>query len=263
MHSEKVVISSSSFLHKQASIASGALLAILFGCCPRENIRRAQDLSPLRVSIAPTQSSVRIRHLRYIRSAPSGLSKETEQPLIEQEMERVKTRLSDNFAAKVSSSAILAVAPLDAEAGIFLTVEAYGRVPGKWLFYLVGSGVVEAAVQGIIVEKATGNQWLALGVSAEELASESLTWIGGSFVTNRFLTPIVLSCRIERLSDHKTIWSKHIVSLYSRKIIARLPANQRQQREMQLAGVSDHALSELLNAIEKSSEKIRRRLAAH
>lgn len=258
----KAFISFSRFLLKQPFLALGVALSVLFGCASGASVRRVPTLPTLLISISPAQSSVRIRHFRYIHSAPPSVDKGSERSLIEQEMERVKRRLTDDFTAQVSSSAIFVTAPSDAEAEVFLKLEAYGRVPGKWLFYLVGSGVVEAAAQGLIVERATGNQWLAIGVSAEELASESLTWIGGSFITNRFLTPIVLSCRIDRLPDHKTIWSKHIVSLYSRKIIARLSSDQRQQREHQLAAVSDHAITELIHFLEKSSNKIRRRLDA-
>jgi hypothetical protein len=238
-----------------------ALACLLTGCAPRAIVRSTSDNPSLRFVLSPFQSSVLIRHLKYIHQAPKDLRRDEEKLLIDQEMTRVKSSLTDDFAAKLSSSPVFMLTPAaGAEVEIRVKLEAYGRVPAKWLIVLVGSGAGEAVAQGVIVAEATGVLWLAAGVSAEEMASESLTWLGGAFLTNRFLTPIILSCHVVRLRDHKTIWSKHIFSIYSHKFISKLPPDQRVRREYQLAAARDHALEKLTDALKRAWPKIARRL---
>lgn len=223
-------------------------------------IRPTADNPPLRVFVSPADSGVRIRRFKSIHTAPGPLDRAAEKTLIESEMTRVKRSLTDDLATALSSSTVFVpVARDDAEIAIHVKLEAYGRVPGKWLVVLVGSGVVEAFAQGFIVERVTRNQWLALAVGAEELTSECVTWLGGAFVTNRFLTPILLSCRVVRVRDHRTIWKKHIATIYSRKIIARLPRDQRRRREAQLAALTAHAVDELGVSLRKAWPTIARR----
>jgi hypothetical protein len=234
---------------------------LLASCAPRAIVRPTPDDPPVRFVLPTFQSLVHIRRLKYIHQALTHLSKDEEKSLINQEMKRATSSLTDDFAAKLSSSSVFIPTPANgAEIEIRVKLEAYGRVPGKWLVILVGSGAGEAVAQGVIVAEATGLKWLAAGVSAEEMASESLTWLGGAFLTNRFLTPIILSCDVMRLRDRKTIWSKHIFNLYSRKIIALLPPDQRYRREYQLTALTGHALEKLVTALKQDWPKIARRV---
>lgn len=223
-------------------------------------IRPTVDNPPLRIFISPADDSVRIRRYKSIHESPSHLDRAREKVLIETEMAQVRRSLADDLSTALSSSTVFVpVAREEADVAIHITLEAYGRVPGKWLVILVGSGVVEAFAQGIVVEKVTRNHWLALAVGGEELVSECLTWLGGAFVTNRFLTPILLSCRVVRIRDHKTIWTKHIETLYSRKIIARLPPDQRHRRESQLAALTAHAVDKLASSLRSAWPAISRK----
>jgi hypothetical protein len=240
------------------SYVIGAFGAMTFiGCMPKPLVRATGQLSPVKVSISPFESAVHIRRLRYIKGASKEIPKEQESSLVQQEMNRIKLILAEDFAARISSTPFfVATSTMDAEIEADVTLEAYGRVPAKWLAILVGSGVVEAAFQGVVFAKATGNKWVAIGIASEETASEGLTWLGGAFLTNRYLTPVIFSCRVVRKRDHKTIWSKHVFRLYSRKTIASLPPMERNDRAAQLRAVADKALDDLTKAFTKAGPKI-------
>jgi len=85
-------------------------------------------------------------------------------------------------------------------------VAGYGRVKRKWILLMAGSGLVEGVAQGVATASVTGNALLGAGVAAEEVASESLTWIGGSWLWNKYLAPVTLEGRMWRVSDGRLIW---------------------------------------------------------
>ncbi len=232
-------------------------ITTLTGCMPKPLLRPSETRPPIRLAIVPFESSIHIRRLRYIQTVSEDVPKERERSLIQEEMNRVKLILAQDLAEKVSPSPYFIVtSTVEAEMDARVTLEAYGRVPAKWLMILVGSGIGEAAFQGFVFAEATGNKWVGVGIGTEEAASEGLTWLGGAFLTNRYLTPMIFSCRVVRRRDHKTIWSKHVFSLYSRKTIASLPPEARNDRAAQLRAVADKALDKLAKALMKTGPKI-------
>ena len=68
--------------------------------------------------------------------------------------------------------------PADASLYLMLKLSGYGSIKTKWKNILIFAGAVEAVVQGIAVGVASQNEWLGLGVAAEEMTSEYLTWNG-------------------------------------------------------------------------------------
>jgi len=85
-------------------------------------------------------------------------------------------------------------------------ISGYGHIKRKWIALLFGSGVIEGVTQGVAVSDATGNPALGLGVGAEELASEGLTWIGGSWFWSKYFSPVTIEGRMWRVSDGRQIW---------------------------------------------------------
>jgi hypothetical protein len=85
-------------------------------------------------------------------------------------------------------------------------ISAYGKVKRVWVALLFGSGVAEGITQGLVVASATGNPVLGAGVGAEEVASEGLTWVAGSWFWGKYFAPVTLDGRMWRVRDGKLIW---------------------------------------------------------
>jgi len=87
-----------------------------------------------------------------------------------------------------------------------IDVSGYGHIKRRWIVLMVGSGVIEAVTQGVAAADATGNPVLGLGVGAEEMTSEGLTWIGGSWFWAKYFAPVTLEGRMWRVRDGRLIW---------------------------------------------------------
>jgi len=77
---------------------------------------------------------------------------------------------------------------------LYLTIElsGYGSLKEEWKDVLVGTGIAEGIIQGIIVGAATANPWLGVAVGAEEITSEYLTWNGVDWVLGEAYAPVTL-----------------------------------------------------------------------
>jgi len=85
-------------------------------------------------------------------------------------------------------------------------VSGYGKVERKWVLLMAGTGLVEGVAQGVATAGVTGNPVVGAGVAAEEIASESLTWLGGAWLWNKYLAPVTLEGRMWRVRDRRLIW---------------------------------------------------------
>lgn len=73
-----------------------------------------------------------------------------------------------------------------------IELSGYGNIKRKWKLLLIGSGAIEALVQGIVVTAATDNPWLGFAVAAEEMTSEYLTWNGVDWLFGETYAPVTL-----------------------------------------------------------------------
>jgi len=85
-------------------------------------------------------------------------------------------------------------------------VSGYGRVERKWVLLMAGTGLIEGVAQGVATAGVTGNPVIGAGVAAEEIASESLTWLGGAWLWNKYLAPVTIEGRMWRVRDGRLIW---------------------------------------------------------
>ena len=93
-----------------------------------------------------------------------------------------------------------------ADIAIAVDVAGYGRVKRKWILIMAGSGLIEGVAQGVATASVTGNPLLGAGVGAEEIASESLTWLGGGWLWDKYLAPVTLEGRMWRVRDGRLVW---------------------------------------------------------
>jgi len=84
------------------------------------------------------------------------------------------------------------------DSGLYLYVEisGYGAIKKKWKRILIGTGAVEAVIQGVVVGAAT-TPWVGVAVAAEEMGSEYLTWNGVDWLLGETYAPVTLEAQLE------------------------------------------------------------------
>ena len=87
---------------------------------------------------------------------------------------------------------------------LYIDLSGYGSLKKRWKTLLIGSGIVEGIVQGLVVGSATHNPWLGIGVGAEEITSEYLTWNGVDWILGDSFAPVTLEGEL-RYQD-RIIW---------------------------------------------------------
>lgn len=75
---------------------------------------------------------------------------------------------------------------------VLIELSGFGSIKKEWKLFLIGSGAVEAIVQGVLVSALTQNPWWGVAVAAEEMASEYLTWNGVDWIFGETYAPVTL-----------------------------------------------------------------------
>lgn len=116
--------------------------------------------------------------------------------------------------------------------------------------YLIGLGVVEGVVQGVVVGKAATG-WA--GVAVAEIAQEVLTWGGGAALSKIFYSPVTLEGCLVNTADGKVLWHDTAFASTDGKALKRLPEKERARKETQLALTVAKAEKELLDDLLKEA----------
>ena len=163
---------------------------------------------------------------------------------------------ADLTSGALTTNQIMAIGgQLNAEAVLVVKVSGYGKIQKKWMVILIGSGVVEGTVQGVVVAAATSSPWAGIGIAAEEILQEVLTWGGGVFLFNRIFTPVILEAELVSTSDGKTIWKDTAFARINRKGLKQLPEDERKKKEVRLKLTAEKAAQELVKNLNKKAAK--------
>lgn len=146
---------------------------------------------------------------------------------------------------------------LKADAFLRVRVEGYGHIKRSWMIYLLGSGMIEGLVQGIAVSFAVGphQQWIAAGVGAEEALQETVEWLGGAYLFDRFFTPVILKGELISAKTGKVFWKKTVMNTRDSADLKKLPKKDRAKKEFRLKVVADAALKDIARSAEKAAAK--------
>lgn len=260
--------------------ATTALVMLLCGCATWPEHGVTPDAGGrVRIAVLPVENRAEIAKLGDIVTLPATPADGSQQ--IAQRMaavtDDITTAIERQLAASpyfevVDHTAVLKVlgsgddaltperlrqlqSSLDVQAVLAVQLSGYGRLKRKWLFYLIGSGVVEGAVQGIAVGKATGSAGAGLAVWAEEILQESLTWGGGAYLFNRRFAPVILEGGLTSTADGKTIWSDTAFANLDTKALKRRLKAERDRKEVQLQVTTEKVTRELVKALLKTVKK--------
>lgn len=259
----------------------------IMGCATWGNHGIGLTSAKVPIVMMPVQNTVQIKHLKDIRTvidSERDATNETEQVAAQMHVavddigRCIVTNLSrsDYFQIIPPEQTEAAVAALDvdltsgalttnqikaiggqlnAEAVLVVKVSGYGKIQKKWLVLLIGSGVVEGTVQGVVVASATSSPWAGIGIAAEEILQEVLTWGGGVFLFNRIFTPVILEAELVSTSDGETIWKDTAFARINRKGLKQLPEDERKKKEVRLKLTAEKAAQELVKNLNKKASK--------
>lgn len=258
------------------------------GCATWQDHGVALDSAKVPIVMMPVQNTVQIKHLKDIRTVADSerdqlATNESEQVSAQMRIAAddigycIATNLSSNYFQVISPEqveqtlAALSSDPasgtlttnqtkaigeqLDAQAILVIKVAGYGKIQKKWLVLLIGSGVVEGTVQGVVVASVASSPWAGAAVAAEEIIQEVLTWGGGAFLFNRIFTPVILEAELVSTSDGKTIWKDTAFARINRKALKQIPEDERKKKEIRLKLTAEKAAQELVKSLNKKAAK--------
>jgi len=263
------------------------LLLGITGCATWQDHGVALDSTKIPIVMMPVQNTVQIKHLKDIRTVTDSerdATNETEQVAAQmrtaaddigyciatnlsggdyfriipsEQVEQTLAALSfDADSGTLTTNQTQAIGEqLDAQAILVIKVAGYGKIKKEWMFLLIGSGVVEGTVQGVAAASVSGNAWVGLGLAAEEILQEVLTWGGGVFLFNRFFTPVILEAELISTSDGKTIWKDTAFARINWKALKQLPGDERGKKEVRLKLTAEKAAQELVKNLNKKAAK--------
>lgn len=140
------------------------------------------------------------------------------------------------------------------QAILVVKVSGYGKIKKKWLVYLLGSGVVEGVVQGVLAAKLVKNNWVGLVVGLEEIGQEILVWGGGSYLFDQHYAPVTLESELISTRDGKSIWDDTVFVSVDKDAIEKLPKQEQNKKEKQLLLTAQKAINKLVEDINKKAK---------
>jgi len=228
------------------------------------------------LALLPVQVTAQARHLAALTSqtdVADGAGQD-EVTAIRRELTRVGEQRGGALAQRLAAlpalmlvdpgrvAAVVEAAPqagaaawgreLGVAAVLEVTLSGYGAIPRRWQWWLIGTGVAEAVVQGVLVAQVIHNPWVPWAVGLEELGSELLTWGGGAWLFNARYAPVVLEARLVASRDGRVLWDDLVMVGVDRKALKRLEPAERERREVVLAVTASRAEQKLARGLKKA-----------
>ncbi len=137
---------------------------------------------------------------------------------------------------------------IDNSSDLYLTIElsGYGSIKKKWKRVLIGTGIAEGIIQGVVVGAATHNPWLGFAVGAEEIGSEYLTWNGVDWILGETYAPVTLEGSLLYIKDQKIIWKD---SSFVTENEDELDDVEKKDKSLQLRASLHKAITELISSL--------------
>ncbi len=130
-----------------------------------------------------------------------------------------------------------------------IDLSGYGKIKRQWVSFLFKMGLLEALSQGIIVYAATHNTLLSFGVAGEEVASEYITWYGGSSLFSSVYEPVTIEGHLYRKGSNKVLWRRIVVVTKNKKAYKKLSEKNRKDKKIILKINLEKAETEFFSSL--------------
>jgi len=137
------------------------------------------------------------------------------------------------------------------QAVLVVALAGYGKLEKKWLTYLLGTGIVEGVVQGVVAARLANNTWVGVAIAAEEIGQEFLVWGGGSYLFSQHYSPVTLEAQLVSTADGMKVWDDTVFVSIDKDAIKLLPEAEQKKKEVQLKLTANKAIIELVGNINK------------
>lgn len=268
------------------AVGPACLLLLLSGCATWSKHGLApRPPDKIRVAVLPLRIEVAIKRLKNIETMPKGAKPPSnEKELIERKMRQAADDITSDIEARLRASYFFEVVPdsdvrkaletaglaastsaltapqtqelgktLGAQAVLVTKLSGYGSIKKRWLFYLIGSGLVEGTVQGVAAAAVVSSPWAAVAIAVEEVAQETVVWGGGAFIFGKTFSPVILESRLISVADGNSVWSGTELASNNRKGVKALPKEDRGKRELRLRLTAQKAAANLVKALDKKA----------
>ena len=259
------------------------LVCLLPGCATwaQHGVTAGQN-EKFRIALMPVEVTAEIGKISDIMTSPPAVSDENK--FIQEQRQIVSNQLTQALHTRLSESSYVEIVPIepteasteiiapaapqawspeelaklkissDVQAVLLVKLSGYGKMKRKWLAYLIGSGVVEGVVQGVLAAKLVDNTWVGIAVALEEVGQEVLVWGGGSYLFNKHYAPVTLEAQLISTLDGKPIWEDTVFVSVDKNAIEALPEEDRKKKEIQLNLTAKKALNELANDLDEKAK---------
>jgi len=247
----------------------------------QHGIKPSED-NRFRIEVLPIDVTAEIGNASEIVSHPPQL--DDEKTFIDERMQDVANQLTTVLRSKLGESNVVELAPnvrLDlnkkeltadtptpetirelqklrqthnVQAVLTVSLAGYGALKQEWLTFLIGTGVAEGVVQGIVAAKVVSNPWVGLAVGLEEIGQELLEWGGGSYLFDSYYSPVTLEVRLVSTQDAATVYDDTVFVSVDNDAIKLLPEQDQHKRELQLLLTAKKAIAELVDEINKAAQ---------
>jgi hypothetical protein len=259
------------------------LVCLLSGCATwaQHGVTAGQN-KKFRIALMPVEVTAEIGKISDIMTSPPAVA--DEKKFIQEQMQIVSDQLTHALHSRLSASSYVEIVPIepseadtiiltpaapqalspeefaklkigsDVQAVLLVKLSGYGKMKKKWLTYLIGTGVVEGVVQGVLAAKLVDSTWVGIVIALEEIGQEVLVWGGGSYLFNKHYAPVTLEAQLISTLDGKPIWDDTVFVSVDKDAIEALPVEDREKKEIQLNLTAKKALDELAGDLDEKAK---------
>jgi hypothetical protein len=259
------------------------LACLLSGCATwaQHGVTAGQN-DKFRIALMPIEVTAEIGKISDIMTSPPAVT--DEKKFIQEQVQIVSNQLTHALRSRLSESSYVEIVPIkpteastaiiapvapqvwspeelaklktgsDVQAVLLVRLSGYGHMKKKWLTYLIGTGVVEGVVQGVLAAKLVDSTWVGIVIALEEVGQEVLVWGGGYYLFNKHYAPVTLEAQLIGTLDGKPIWDDTVFVSVNKDAIEALPEEDRKKKEIQLNLTAKKALDELAGDLDKTAK---------
>ena len=267
----------------------GIVFSLLLSACATWQRHGIMLRAPqkLQIAVLPVRDNVHITKLKQLETIPKGTKPLSNEKMIaEEKMKQITAQITKDLTNQFQKTYFFETVPyekveralkelgnpgsqrpltkeeakeigkkLHVPALLTVRLDSYGKVRPSWITFFLLTAVVEASAQGVIAAEAIGNTWVALGLATEEIAQETVEWVGGAMLFNKLFTPVIMEAKLWSTVDGGEMWHKTVIATPHRNALKKLSKTEKKKRESRLRLSDEQAQESIIKSLEKNAAR--------